>query len=108
MEKIQEVEMSCEDKNKEEEGRSENDPETSNSNGGKVGIRGFRPASLEILDHVKINVLSETPVSTLKGILMSSTTDLSFSKVELRKAEELMIQALTEFYQKLQLLKSYW
>lgn len=108
MEKIQEVEMGGEDKIEEEEGRSENDPETSNASGCKVGIRGFRPASLEILDHVKINVLSETPVSTLKVILMSSTTDLSFSKVELRKAEELMIQALTEFYQKLQLLKSYW
>ncbi|KAF3444793.1 hypothetical protein FNV43_RR14486 [Rhamnella rubrinervis] len=111
MDAIQEVEMSSEDKNEEEEEeRRGNEPETRNhrnANGGKVDIQGFRPASLEILNHVKLNVLTETPVSTLRRLLMCTTTDLSFSKEELRKAEELMIQALIEFYQKLRLLKSY-
>ena len=76
---------------------------------GNRGIAGFRPASLEILDHVKINVSAETPKSTLRGILThSSSSDLSFSKEELRRSEELMTKAFVEFYQKLKLLKSYW
>ncbi|KAF5961804.1 hypothetical protein HYC85_003013 [Camellia sinensis] len=45
--------------------------------------------------------------STLKNIIMSSKSDLSFSKQELRKVEEKMRQAFIEFYQKLRLLKSY-
>lgn len=112
MDAIQEVEMSSEDKNEEEEEeRRGNEPETRNhrnANGGKVDIQGFRPASLEILDHVKFNVLPETPISTLRRLLMSTRTDLSFSKEELRKAEELIIQAFIVFHQKLRLLKSYW
>ncbi|THG00515.1 hypothetical protein TEA_004010 [Camellia sinensis var. sinensis] len=49
----------------------------------------------------------ETSISTLKNIIMSSKSDLSFSKQELRKVEEKMRQAFIEFYQKLRLLKSY-
>ncbi|KAL5582251.1 hypothetical protein UlMin_014693 [Ulmus minor] len=95
MDAIQEVETSSEAQTEEEDRRDKN------------SIQGFRPASLEILDHVKINVTPETPISTLRGILMSSRSDLSFSKEELRKAEELMTRAFIEFYQKLRLLKSY-
>lgn len=73
----------------------------------KMGIKGFRPASLEILNHVKINVTAKTPKSTLEGILLSSKPNLLFSKEELRKAEELMKQAFIDFYQELRLLKSY-
>ncbi|XP_042969623.1 phosphate transporter PHO1 homolog 9-like isoform X2 [Carya illinoinensis] len=76
-------------------------------NGRKVvSIQGFRPASLEVLDHVKLNITPETPVSTLKNILNSNVA-LSFTKKELRKVEERMIKAFTEFYRKLQLLKRY-
>lgn len=104
MDAIQEVEMSGEEK-KDNEPNSRNDR---NANRVKMGIQGFIPASLEILDNVKINLSPETPVSTLKEILSISTSSLSFSKQELRKAEESMMKAFSEFYQKLRLLKSYW
>ncbi|KAK4488451.1 hypothetical protein RD792_004215 [Penstemon davidsonii] len=87
MDSIQEVEMSTE--------------ETS------APMKGFRPAPLEVLDHVKINVDPDTPVSTLRNVIMSSKSDLSFSKDELRNAEEKLTQAFVEFYQQLRLLKSY-
>lgn len=74
----------------------------------KKDANSFRPAPLEILDHVKINVDPDTPVSTLRNIIKSSLSDLSFSKEELRKAEEKLRRAFIEFYQKLWLLKSYW
>ncbi|KAK7295400.1 hypothetical protein RJT34_18307 [Clitoria ternatea] len=78
------------------------------SNGSENYEEGFRPASLEILDHVKINMNTpETPLSTIKGLLLSSKSDQSFSKKELRKAEEQISIALKEFYHKLRLLKSY-
>ncbi|XP_062009880.1 phosphate transporter PHO1 homolog 9-like [Rosa rugosa] len=101
MDVIEEVEMM------EDEDRGDNEPKTrtQKANG---GIEGFKPPQLEILEHVKINVAPETPVSTLKGIILNSENqELSFSKKELRKAEEQMKQAFNEFYQKLRLLKSY-
>ncbi|PON96358.1 SPX domain containing protein [Trema orientale] len=107
MDAIQEVEMSSEGLMEPEEEGIGNEPKESNHTEENKGVEGFRPASLEVLDNVKINVAPETPISTLRGILMSSTSDLSFSKEELRKSEELMTQALIEFYQKLRLLKSY-
>lgn len=74
----------------------------------KTSVGAFRPASLETLDHVKINMTTpETPLSTIKGLLSSSKSDQSFSKKELRKAEEQISIALKEFYNKLRLLKSY-
>ncbi|CAA3017423.1 phosphate transporter PHO1 homolog 9-like [Olea europaea subsp. europaea] len=92
MDVIQEIEMgTCEDEKKTE----------------KKDSNGFRPPSLQVLDHVKINVEPDTPVSTLKNVIMSSKSDLSFSKDELRKAEEKLRQAFIEFYRKLRLLKSY-
>ncbi|XP_057974268.1 phosphate transporter PHO1 homolog 9-like [Malania oleifera] len=66
-----------------------------------------RPASLEILNHVEINCAPETPGLTLKGILGGLKSDFSFTKEELRKVEELMKQAFTEFYHRLRILKSY-
>ncbi|KAF5479497.1 hypothetical protein F2P56_000310 [Juglans regia] len=105
---IQEVEMSGE---RHMDDEIQETVETSGvhkrDNGQKVvSIQGFRPASLEVLDHVKLNITPETPVSTLKTILTSDVA-LSFTKKELRKAEERMIQAFIEFYRKLQLLKRY-
>ncbi|KAB2613842.1 phosphate transporter PHO1 9-like [Pyrus ussuriensis x Pyrus communis] len=63
-------------------------------NRGTVNIKGFKPQPLEVLDHIKINVPNTKP-------------DLSFSKKELKKVEEQMAQAFSEFYKKLRLLKSY-
>ncbi|KAG2710194.1 hypothetical protein I3760_04G015000 [Carya illinoinensis] len=111
MDVIREVEMRAEG-NLEEQNQNEI-VENSRDNyrkgkGQKVSIQGSRPTSLEILDHVQINVTPKTPVSTLKGILMISTNSATpFGKKELRKAEERMTQAFTEFYRKLQILKSY-
>ncbi|KAK4367564.1 hypothetical protein RND71_011356 [Anisodus tanguticus] len=73
----------------------------------KMNPMGFRPAPLEILDNVKINIQPETPVSTLRNVIKTSRSNLSFSKEELRKAEEQIRKAFVEFYQKLRLLKSY-
>lgn len=104
MDVIHEVEMSNESHSNDGNG---NYGEQTNSIS-KTSIEGFRPASLEILDHVKINVTTpETPVSTIKGLLLSSKSDHQFSKKELRKAEEQLGTALKEFYHKLRLLKSY-
>ncbi|CAK8540643.1 unnamed protein product [Lathyrus sativus] len=74
----------------------------------KTSIEGFRPAPLEVLDHVKINVSpSETPVSTIKGLLTNSKSDHTFDSKELKKAEEQLSAAFTELYRKLRLLKQY-
>ncbi|XP_017975932.1 PREDICTED: phosphate transporter PHO1 homolog 9 [Theobroma cacao] len=101
---IQEVEMSSEGIS-EEEIKEGNDREKLSE--AEANIQGFRPAPLDVLDHVKINCEPETPISTLKGVIKSSKSDLSFSRQELRKAEEKITQAFVEFYRKLRLLKSY-
>lgn len=109
MEVIQEVEMSAE-ANSEDSNKGTNNANSNSqrkTNGYKKDMKTFRPASLEVLDHVKINVEPETPVSTVKNVISSSKSDLSYSKEELRKAEELMTHAFVEFYGKLRLLKSY-
>jgi hypothetical protein len=67
----------------------------------------YTPASVDILDHVKVNVEAETPALTFHNLLRCSHAGFVFSKEELRKVEELMRKAFTEFYQKLLLLKSY-
>lgn len=66
-----------------------------------------RPAPLQVLEHVRINVDLDTPVSTLKNVVMSSKLELSFSRDELRRAEKKMRKAFVEFHQQLRLLKSY-
>ncbi|TKY65157.1 Phosphate transporter PHO1-like 9 [Spatholobus suberectus] len=102
MDVIHEVEMS---NGRHLEDRNGNYVEQTTS---ETTVEGFRPASLEILDHVKINMTTpETPISTIKGLLSSSESDQSFSKKELGKAEEQISIALKEFYHKLRLLKSY-
>ncbi|KAG8659546.1 phosphate transporter PHO1 homolog 9 isoform X2 [Manihot esculenta] len=108
MEVIQEVEMSTETNSDDDKKVSDAENSASSSQGKTTSnVERFRPASLEVLDHVKINVEPETPVSTMKNIIASSKSDLSYSKEELRKAEELMARAFIVFYQKLRLLKSY-
>ncbi|XP_055805296.1 phosphate transporter PHO1 homolog 9-like [Solanum dulcamara] len=100
MEAIQEVEMTGEEI-LEEESTSEKREKA------KKNLMGFRPAPIEILDNVKINIDPATPISTLKNVIKCSKANLKFSKDELRKAEEQMKKALVEFYKKLRLLKSY-
>ncbi|CAH1437608.1 unnamed protein product [Lactuca virosa] len=63
--------------------------------------------SLEILNSVKINVIQESAISTLKNILIGTKSDLSFTKEELRNAQTKLRQAFVEFHRKLRLLKSY-
>ncbi|XP_076925203.1 phosphate transporter PHO1 homolog 9-like isoform X2 [Bidens hawaiensis] len=63
--------------------------------------------SLEILNHVKINVTPESALSTLKTIFDATKSDLSFSKREVRTAQAKLKQAFVEFHRKLRLLKSY-
>ncbi|KAF3644000.1 Phosphate transporter PHO1 -like protein 5 [Capsicum annuum] len=100
MEVIQEVEMTSEE-------TLEDESTSGKRNSTKMNPMGFRPAPLEVLDNVKINIEPATPVSTLKNMIKTSKSDLSYSKEELRKAEEQIRRAFVEFYQKLRLLKSY-
>ncbi|CAF2035620.1 BnaA09g02520D [Brassica napus] len=67
----------------------------------------YKPAPVEMLDHIKIKIEAETPLQTLKCMIMGLTSQQTFSKVELKGAEELMSRAFVEFYQKLRFLKSY-
>ncbi|KAK4417642.1 Phosphate transporter [Sesamum alatum] len=98
MDVIQEVEMTT-------EGTSVDERVSAEKN--RKDGRSFRPASVDVLDHVKINVDPDSPVSTLRNVIKSSKSDLSFSKEELTKAEEKLRKAFIEFYQQLRLLKSY-
>ena len=76
MEAIQEVEMTGEEILEEESTSKE-----------KKNLMRFRPAPIEILDNVKINIDPATPISTLKNVIKSSKSELSFNKDELMKAE---------------------
>lgn len=115
METIQEVEMSSEESSR--GGRKEQHKEESHGSK-KISAsssklfkgKSLRPPKLDldILKHVKINVSPETPVSTLKGIIKSSSSDTTLGREELRKSEEAMKMAFIEFYRRLRLLKSYW
>ncbi|XP_049346633.1 phosphate transporter PHO1 homolog 9-like isoform X1 [Solanum verrucosum] len=100
MEAIQEVEMTGEEILEEESTSGNREKE-------KRNLMRFRPAPIEILDNVKINIDPATPISTLKNVIRTSKANLKFSKDELKKAEEQMKTALVEFYKKLRLLKSY-
>ncbi|KAD5961080.1 hypothetical protein E3N88_12553 [Mikania micrantha] len=63
--------------------------------------------SSDILNHVKINVTPETPISSLKTAFSRSKLGLSFNKKEIRDAERTLKQAFIEFHLKLRQLKSY-
>ncbi|ESW11531.1 hypothetical protein PHAVU_008G038300 [Phaseolus vulgaris] len=102
MDVIHEIELSNESHLENETGNY--DKQTTS----KTSEEGFRPASVEILDHVKMTMTTlESHISTIKGLLSSSKPDQTFSRKELTKAEEQMSTALKEFYRRLRLLKSY-
>ncbi|RZC72384.1 hypothetical protein C5167_035548 [Papaver somniferum] len=69
----------------------------------------FKPAPLEILEHVKINNEPETPKSTIKAMLHkdSKDTKLKFNRKQLKNAEEQLKQVFIEFHWKLRQLKHY-
>ncbi|XP_024978671.1 phosphate transporter PHO1 homolog 3-like [Cynara cardunculus var. scolymus] len=95
LEAIHEVEMSNHGNEKE--------PEKKRLNGGK----DYKLASLEVLNHIKINATPETPRSTMRSVFNSTRSDLHFNKKELRDAQEKLKKAFIEFHQKLRLLSSY-
>ncbi|KAK1432882.1 hypothetical protein QVD17_09784 [Tagetes erecta] len=68
---------------------------------------GYKMASLEVLNHVKLNATSGTPRSTVKNVFKSLNFDLHFNKTEVRNAEEKLKQAFIEFHEKLRILKNY-
>ncbi|XP_026405397.1 phosphate transporter PHO1 homolog 8-like [Papaver somniferum] len=76
------------------------------SNGGSDN---FKPAHLEILEHVKINNEPETPKSTIKAMLLKGSKDkkLKFNRKQLKRAEEQLKQVFIEFHWKLRQLKHY-
>ncbi|PWA71366.1 SPX domain, EXS [Artemisia annua] len=63
--------------------------------------------SLDVLNHVKINVMQETSILSLKNAFSDAKSRFLFNKKELRDAERKLKQALIEFHQKLRHLKSY-
>lgn len=63
--------------------------------------------SLEVLNHVKINVMQETSILSLKNAFSDAKSRFLFNKKELRDAERKLKQAFIEFHQKLRHLKSY-
>ncbi|XP_076886839.1 phosphate transporter PHO1 homolog 9-like [Bidens hawaiensis] len=69
--------------------------------------KGYKMASLEVLNHVKINATTETPLSTTKNVFKSLNFDLHFNKNEVRDAQEKLKQAFIEFHEKLRFLKNY-
>ncbi|KAL2349213.1 hypothetical protein Fmac_003213 [Flemingia macrophylla] len=63
---------------------------------------------LEILEHVKVNNVPQSPISAIKKAFTdSSDNELSLSKEDLRKTEEQLRLVFVEFYQKLLHLKDY-
>ncbi|RZC80973.1 hypothetical protein C5167_043528 [Papaver somniferum] len=70
------------------------------SNGGN---NNFKPAPLEILEHVKISNEPETPKSTIKAMLLKDSKDkkLEFNRKQLKKVEEQLKQVFIEFHWKL-------
>ncbi|KAL0738956.1 hypothetical protein Bca4012_015166 [Brassica carinata] len=62
-----------------------------------------------VLERIRMNKSRETPLSTIKSILKvhKHEGELRFTRENLKKAEELLQRAFTEFYQKLGHLKNY-
>ncbi|XP_019195148.1 PREDICTED: phosphate transporter PHO1 homolog 3-like isoform X2 [Ipomoea nil] len=111
MDAIQEIEMSGEEVA--EDGETSAGTATMADQNTKIeeektnNFTDFRPAPLHVLYDVRVNIQPETPISTLKNILMASNSELKYNRAELRKAEERLRKAFMEFYRKLRLLKSY-
>ncbi|PSR84978.1 Phosphate transporter like [Actinidia chinensis var. chinensis] len=71
-------------------------------------MKASRPSPLEILNHVQINYIAETPRSTIKEFLsVHNEKEIKFTRENLMKVQERLKLAFIEFYNKLRLLKSY-
>ncbi|MCL7030075.1 hypothetical protein MKW94_015979 [Papaver nudicaule] len=94
---------------------SANEEDLDDSNGGVEvdksdgGNDNFKPAPLEILEHVEFNNEPETPKSTIKAMLRkdSKAKKLKFNRTQLKKAEVQLKQVFIEFHRKLRQLKRY-
>lgn len=108
LEVTQEVENEDEAASVDEDVEAKGENSNCRRNGETIqSIQELKPASLDLLPHVRINLSPETPIATLKYMVARSNSQLQYNKTELRKSEELMTQALIEFYRKLQVLKGY-
>uniref|UniRef100_A0A1J3JJ04 Phosphate transporter PHO1-like protein 5 n=1 Tax=Noccaea caerulescens TaxID=107243 RepID=A0A1J3JJ04_NOCCA len=117
MEAIQEGGSSKAGKSDEDDDDDDDDEDVEKEEGNVVSdeaagdvsrLQAKRPSPIEVLDRVKINHTKETPRSTIKGVLQGSkSSELKFSRDNLRKIEEKLRRAFVEFYHKLRLLKSY-
>ncbi|KAH7858067.1 hypothetical protein Vadar_019627 [Vaccinium darrowii] len=71
-------------------------------------LRTNRPAPLDILNQVKMNIIIETPRSSIKDLLnIPKPEEIQFNRKNLKKVEEQLKRVFTEFYQKLRLLKNF-
>ncbi|XP_071731055.1 phosphate transporter PHO1 homolog 3-like [Rutidosis leptorrhynchoides] len=70
-------------------------------------IKEYEMASLDVLNRIKINATTETPLSTMKSVFNSLNVDLTYNKNELRNAQGKLKQAFIEFHEKLRLLKNF-
>ncbi|GJV02081.1 SPX and EXS domain-containing protein [Tanacetum coccineum] len=69
--------------------------------------KGYNMASLEVLNQVKINATTETPISTMKSVFHILKSDFRYNKNELKDAQGKLKQAFVEFHEKLRFLKNY-
>ncbi|KAI3784852.1 hypothetical protein L1987_43959 [Smallanthus sonchifolius] len=70
-------------------------------------FKEHKMASLEVLNRVKINPTTETPLCTVLSVFNSLNLDLSYNKSELKDAQGKLKQAFLEFHEKLRFLKNY-
>ncbi|KAI7729775.1 hypothetical protein M8C21_017972 [Ambrosia artemisiifolia] len=88
------MEVIHEDQQEEEEDRSDRP-------------REYQMASLDVLNRVKLNPTTDSPLSAVKSLFTSSKSDLQLNKNGLRDAKEKLKQAFIEFHEKLRYLKNY-
>lgn len=96
MEVIQEINTSGDGNEEEEEEKNRLDDR-----------KGYKMASLEVLNHIKINATAETPRSTVRSVFHFGRSELHYNKKELKDAQEKLKLAFIEFHEKLRFLKSY-
>eukprot|EP01018_Ginkgo_biloba_P038199 Gb_22130 [translate_table: standard] len=106
MEVTSEIEMSAEESEQSSGSNFNPNGTQSASPYGRRSKSAERPEALEIIKHVKINIMPETPRSTLRSILTDPETRY-LNKEDLRKGKKMLRTAFVQFYQKLRLVKGY-
>ncbi|GJZ69500.1 SPX and EXS domain-containing protein [Tanacetum coccineum] len=64
-------------------------------------------AYLDVLNRIKLNAITETPISTIRSVFKSLSSDLQFNKNELKEVQGKLKQVFIEFNEKLRYLKNY-